>query len=848
VVPTLTRDEAAARAAVISVDAYRLDLDLSRGDRTFSSHTTIEFRCARPGGSTFADLRPRSLRSATLNGEPLDPATLADGRLPLPDLAGHNTLVVEAEMDFTNTGQGMHRFVDPADGLAYVYAAMFLDEAATVFACFDQPDLKAPYDVRVTADPAWTVAGNGVPEQVSPGVWQLATTPPLATYFVTVVAGPYHRITGDADGVPLALYARASLAGPLAAQADEILGVTRACLRRYHELFGVRYPFGEYAQAFVPEFTMGAMENPGCVTFRDEYIFTSAVTDAEREDRAIVIAHEMAHMWFGDLVTMRWWDDLWLNESFAEYLGHRVTVEATEFRDAWTTFSVGRKAWGYAADQRPSTHPVSADVADTAQALLNFDGISYAKGAAVLRQLVAVLGDDAFLAGLRAHFAAHAYGNATLADLLDALSESSGRDLSSWAKPWLRTAGVSTLRPQVTIGADGRYTSVAIVQTAPQALRPHRLAVATYAGEPGPVVRTATVDVELDAVAVTDVPELAGRPAGDLLLVNDGDLTFAKVRLDPRSLERLPDRLPRIRDSLTRALLWGAAWDATRDAELPADAFVDLVVAGLPAETDVAMAADVLGYATDYAIARYLPSDRRTTGWAALGAACRSMLAAAPPGSGHQLTAARGLIRCAGPDDIDMLRGWLDTSRPAGPGGLAIDADLRWLVVTRLAVLGAVDDADIDAEYVRDHTATGAEHAACARAARPDPTAKALAWDALVHDDTSSNRILFANASGFWQPDQDAVTAPYVDRYIIDMPVLAARRPSQVTERIASAAFPAYAVDTRTLARLTAMRDDGSMVPALRRSLVDETDELDRSVRARALVAADGAADRGSRR
>src|ERR1022692_925417 len=535
--PSLTRDEAARRAAAIHVTAYELDFDLTIGDQIFRSVSRIRFAVTAEAAATFIDIRPDRLVRVTLDGQELEPARVDDGRMALAGLPpGPHELVVVADMAYTNTSQGLHRFTDPADGETYVYSALFLDQASRAYACFDQPDLKAPFTVTMSVDPRWVAVSNGAGTQVSPGRWEFAATEPLATYFTVVAAGPYHRVESVHDGIPLAVYGRASLAAHLDAQAPEMLAITAACFDRYHELFGVRYPFGKYDQAFVPEFSAGAMENPGCVTFRDEFIFTSAVTDAEREHRAVVIAHEMAHMWFGDLVTMRWWDDLWLNESFANYLGYRVTAEATEFTGAWTEFAVGEKAWGYAADQRSSSHPVAPEtVATAADALLNFDGISYAKGASVLRQLVAWLGDDAFLAGLRAHIRAHAFGNATLANLLAALGAASGRDLADWAWVWLRTAGVSTLRPEVRLDSQGRYESVTIGQTVPATaacgepvLRPHRITVATgiaggVAGDGGALRLRDVIDVSVEG-ARTAVDALAGLPEADLLLGNDGDL------------------------------------------------------------------------------------------------------------------------------------------------------------------------------------------------------------------------------------------------------------------------------------------------------------------------------------
>src|SRR5690349_10411340 len=536
--PSLTRAEATARAATVTVTGYTIDLDVTAEGDTFRSRTVLRFT-AEPGATSFVELEPAELLSATLNGAPVAAAALAGERLTLADLAGRNELVVEALMRYSNTGEGLHRFTDPADGRTYLYAPMFLDGARRIFPCFDQPDLKAPVTLAVTAPDGWLVAANGEAAGAAEGGrFQFAATKPLSTYFVSLIAGPYHARTDEHDGIPLALYCRQALAEHLDEQAAEIFTITKQCLDRYHQIFEVRYPFGHYQQAFVPEFNFGAMENPGLVVFRDEFIYRSAVTDSEREQRAMVIAHEMAHQWFGDLVTMAWWDDLWLNESFAEYLGTRITAEATAFTETWTTFAMHRKAWGMRADQRPSTHPVApSDVDDTALALLNFDGISYAKGAAVLRQLVAWVGDEAFLSGLNEHFAAHAYGNATLADLLAAVSKASGRDLTGWADVWLRRAQVNTLRAEVERDADGRYAAVTLVQTAPDdypTLRPHRIGIGLYdQGADGVVLRRRLVEVDIDPAVDggrTPLPELTGEPAADLLLINDGDLTYAKIR------------------------------------------------------------------------------------------------------------------------------------------------------------------------------------------------------------------------------------------------------------------------------------------------------------------------------
>jgi aminopeptidase N len=833
--PSLTRAEAAARAALLTVESYALDLDLTGGDATFASTTTIHFG-AKPGGSTFVEVKPVRLISARLNGVALDVTTLDDGRLPLDALEAVNELVVEAEMGYSNTGEGLHRFVDPADGNVYLYATSFLDEGQRMFACFDQPDLKAPVVLTVTAPPDWLVSGNGSPvTAAADGRWVLGETPPLATYFVSVLAGPYHVVRAEHDGVPLAVYCRASLAKDLDADADEILTVTRQCLDRFHELCGFRYPFGAYEQAFVPEFNAGAMENPGLVTIRDDYVFTSAVTDSERELRATTIAHEMAHMWFGDLVTMAWWDDLWLNESFAEYLGTRVTAEVTRFDQAWTTFAMRRKAWGYEADQRPSTHPVApTDVADTALALLNFDGISYAKGAAVLRQLVAWVGDEAFLAGLRAHFTAHAFGNATLADLLATLSAAGGRDLSGWAETWLRHAGTNTLRSVVEKDADGRYAAVTVLQEAPAAfptLRPHRIGIGLYDRTEAGVVLRRRIEVDLDPAVDdgrTPVNELTGEPAADLLLLNDGDLTYAKVRLDDDSAAAVPLMLPLLADPLARAVVWAATIDAVRDGERPVAELVALVLTALPVESEIIVVEDVLVMARRL-VDRHLGPDTRPAALELLAQACDRLMATAAPGDSRQLAAARGLIRAS--VDTARLRGWLDGV--GVPQGLVVDLDLRWRVLYRLVVLGAADAGDIDATALSDRSSAGEQWAARCRAAVPDPAAKERAWHAVTVDLTVSNRIAEANAEGFWHPEQLALTEPYVRRYFAEMPGAAARRSSWLAERLAEDAYPAIAVSaqTRQLAADLLARPDLSAV--VRRVVLDQDDDMARALSAR---------------
>ncbi len=831
VMPSLTRTEAIDRATTVDVQEYQVDLDLRATGDTFHARTVLRFT-ARPGASTFVEFEPVEVESMTLNGVDLAPDAHSAGRLALTGLAASNELVVAAVMRYSNNGEGLHKYVDPGDGNVYLYQHMFINNAGRIMPSFDQPDLKASFLVAVSAPDDWLVAANGQLAKRAEGRWEFTATKPISTYQASLIAGPYYAITDEHDGIPLALYARAALAEHLEAQAAEIFTITKQCLDRYHEIFDLRYPFGHYQQAFAPEFNFGAMEYPGLVVFRDEFIYRSAVTDSDRESRANVIAHEMAHMWFGNLVTMAWWDDLWLNESFAEYMGTRVAAEATSFTETWTTFAMQRKAWGLRADQRPSTHPVApTEVGDTDQALLNFDGISYAKGAAVLKQLVAWVGDKPFQAGINAHFATHAYGNATLADLLDALSAASERDLSAWAQLWLRHAQVNTLRTEITTDGD-TYSEVVVEQSAPQlhpTLRPHRVGIGLYDRmADGTVVRRMRIEADLAATERTVVGELTGVRKASLLLLNDGDLSYAKIRLDDESNAAVPTILPLLDDSLARAVLWAAVLDAVVDGERGVAELVTLVLAALPVETEVVIVEDVLR-ATRSLVDRYSTPETRPDAMALLASAADRLLAVAEPGGSRQLAAARGLIGAT--IDTDRLTAWL---RGAGvPAGLAVDADLRWLIVYRLVVLGAAGQAEIEVEFAKDRSATGQQWVARCRAAIADPAAKATAWAAIVGDDTLSNRLVELTAHGFWHTEQLELVADYIPRYFAEMPTMMRVRTGMSAEKTATAAYPQVAVDpqTRQLAAELLARDD--LDPILRRVVLDADDDLRRALGAR---------------
>lgn len=821
----LTRDEAQARAEFLDVHRYTVDLDLTTGDETFGSRTAVRFT-ARTDGDTFVELKPAELRSVTLDGQPLDTDTLDGDRLPLKNLtAGEHELNLDAVMRYSRTGEGMHRFTDPTDGETYVYTQMFLDDVQRVFAAFDQPDLKSVFDLTVTAPEGWQVLANGVTEDLGGGRWRAATTPLISTYLVAVAAGPWHSVRTEHRGLPFGIHCRRSLAPHLDTDADEILDITRALYDRYHEKFAEPYPFDSYDQAFVPEFNAGAMENPGLVTFRDEFVFRSAVTDTERQTRAMVIAHEMAHMWFGDLVTLKWWDDIWLNESFAEYMGYQTTLEATRFTQPWVEFGVTRKSWGYDADQRPSTHPVAPEsVDDTAAALLNFDGISYAKGASALRQLVAWLGEKDFLAGINVHFERHRFGNATLADFIDSLASATERDVPAWADAWLRTTGVDKLTPRLTT-TDGART----LTVDHEGDRPHRVTAGLYDHD-----LTEERRLVLRERVGLDVPQTAPQPLGKrpaLILLNDGDLTYAKVRFDSESFETLRTSLSGLPDALTRAVVWNALRDAVRDGELPPTAYLETARAHLPLETDLALVQGVLAFAGTHVADRYLTPEERPAALATLRSLCRDLLRRTEDGDnpGLRLVAVRHFIDVAA--QPDTIAAWFADGTV--PGGPELDPELRWRVLGRLAVLGATDEAAIAAELERDPSAGGQEGAARCRAALPDPEAKRRAWEAMFATDDLSNYLFKATAQGFWQPEQADLVGAYVPRYYDEAVAVSARRGPAIANAAGAWAFPHHAVDAENLALGEACLRDADPVPALRRRLADELDDLARALRVR---------------
>jgi aminopeptidase N len=849
--PNLTRDQAAERAALITVDSYRIALDLTDGnggpgERTFRSITTVRFD-ALAGADTVIDIAADTVRSATLNDRGLDVSGYDESTgIALTGLAEHNVVVVDADCRYSNTGEGLHRFVDPVDNEVYLYTQFETADAKRMFACFDQPDLKATFDVSVTAPQHWQVVSNGATVSADDGAHTFATTPRMSTYLVALIAGPYARWDDsyrDEHGeIALGIFCRATLAEFM--DAERLFTQTKQGFGFYHQHFGVPYAFGKYDQLFVPEFNAGAMENAGAVTFLEDYVFRSKVTRASYERRAETVLHEMAHMWFGDLVTMRWWDDLWLNESFATFASVLCQAEATEYTQAWTTFANTEKSWAYRQDQLPSTHPVAADIPDLAAVEVNFDGITYAKGASVLKQLVAYVGQEQFLSGLRDYFRAHAFDNASFEDLLTALEKASGRDLSDWGRQWLKTTGLNTLRADFDVDADGRFTRFTVTQSgaAPGAgeTRVHRLAVGVYDDDgAGHLVRAHREELDVSG-ASTEVPALAGVSRGKLILVNDDDLTYCSLRLDPDSLQTALDRIADIAEPLPRTLVWSAAWEMTRDAELRARDFVALVSGGIHAETEVGVAQRLLLQAQT-ALGSYADPDwARSEGRPAFADRLLELARGAQAGSDHQLAFVNALCSSVlSTRHVVVLADLLDHD-PAdlGMAGLSIDTDLRWRIVTALAGAGEIDGDGpetpfIDAEVQRDPTAAGQRHGAQASAARPQLAVKEKAWAQVTEDDTLPNVVGRSIIAGFAAPGQAELLKPFGARYFAAIPGIWTRRSSEVAQTVVVGLYPTWDISDDGVAAADEFLANPELPPALRRLVLEGRAGIERSLKAR---------------
>ncbi|MEN3612218.1 aminopeptidase N [Plantactinospora sp. ZYX-F-223] len=844
----LTQVEATERGRLLDVTGYDIRLDLSSAGqgadgRTFRSTTEVRFRCAEPGAATFIEVAADSVRAATLNGAPVDlSGWSAEDGLTLTGLAAENTLVVDADFLYSSSGQGLHRSVDPVDGETYLYSQFETADAQRVFACFDQPDLKSVFTWHATVPAHWRVISNmplraEEPAGAETKTVHFAESVRMSTYITALCAGPYHEVRYTHDGVDLGYFCRTSMA-PYLDSADLNL-ITTQGFDFFHQQFGVRYPLPKYDQVWVPDFNAGAMENFGCVTHAEaHYLFRSQETDFEYEQRANTILHELAHMWFGDLVTMRWWNDLWLNESFAEWASHWANTNATRFADAWTTFLSIRKNWGYRQDQLSSTHPVYCEMPDLEAVEVNFDGITYAKGASVLKQLVAYVGEAPFLEGLRSYFGKYAWSNATFDDLLSELEAASGRELRKFAAEWLETSQVNTLRPEVSIGPDGTYESVVVRQEAPSehpTLRTHRIGVGLYDLRDNRLVRRDRIEVDV-AGERTELSPLTGVAAPDVLLLNDDDLTYAKLRLDERSMATVVRHIAGFESSLARGLCWAAAWDMVRDAELSARDYVALALAGLPAETDInlvtATLRQVSATLTSYAAPEWAP-----TGWAHFAGTAATALRAAEPGSGLQLAWARTYASAARSDEeLAVLRGWLDGAEV--PDGLTIDTELRWTVLRALVAGGVAGRAEIDSELATDRTSSGEREAALAHALLPTAENKETVWRTLTGDEALPNWRHRALLQGFQHPAQVELTAPYAERFFQVVAQIWKKRDSEPAQEFVMLAYPAYQITEETI-RLTDawLAEPGHPAP-LRRLVAEGRDGVVRALKARAKDAA----------
>ena len=836
----LTRDEAATRSTLVKTHSYRIDLDLTTSAETFIAKTTVKFSGLKPGQSTFIDAVGKRVVTATLNGVAFEVKDYDGESIHLPALTAENELFLEIEANYSNTGEGLHRFVDPADNEVYLYTQFETGDARQMYACFDQPDQKATFTISAITPKHWEVISNyDIDSLTDVGsdskLTQFKESQIISTYVTAIVAGPYQYVKDEYVGektIPLGIYARKSFFKYV--DSENIFKVTKQGFAYFEKTFGLAYPFGKYDQLAVAEYNWGAMENVGCVTFHEDVlIFRSKVTESKHLGRASTILHEMAHMWFGDLVTMKWWEDLWLNESFAEWASYMATSEATQYTTAWTEFNALRKNWAYRQDQLSTTHPIATEMKDLEDVKTNFDGISYAKGASVLQQLVEHVGRENFIKGLRIYFTKHAFKNTTLNDLMVELEATSGRDLKPWAATWLQTAGVNTLRPEIQIES-GTYKKLVIKQEAPtmpvgsKELRPHRLRIALFDIAGDSLVKRKSVALDI-AGAITEVAELKGEKEADLVLINDGDLSYAKLRFDDRSIATLKSHLGGLKEPLARALIWASLWDSVRDGELSASDYIAIALNALGTESDISIVS-ATNTNIETAIWFYASPGHRAALRATVSDSLNKFLKAAPAGSDHQLSFARAFAESAatdaqGKEILEILNGSIK--------GLTVDAEIRWHLVICAVKRGLLGSADIDAEVAKDNTAHGKQYGALAHAAIPTAAAKQKAFTA-VTSEKLSNTIHAYTCRGFNVAMQSELLISYVDQYFAILIDLWTTAGFEIAETTATMLFPSFIVTDETLAKAQKWIDvTGKDAPnALRRVIIEGRDALARSLRA----------------
>jgi aminopeptidase N len=835
----ISQIEAQERAKYLTIHSYEVTLTIIPGQETFYSKSLVHFACNQPGIDTFIDAPARRVISATLNGVAFDVSNFDGESIFLTNLAADNELIIELDSIFSKNGEGLQYSVDPADNEVYLYSQCAPALTRHMYACFDQPDLKATFTLTATVPNHWEAISNSpVESKIASGndytTWKFLSTARISTYITAFIAGPYYHVHDEYIGdkkIPLGIYCRQSLAQHL--DHENIFTVTKQGFKYFERVFGLAYPFEKYDQIAVIDYNWGAMENAGAVTFKEDlFVYRSRVTERLYKYRANTILHEMSHMWFGNMVTMQWWNDVWLNESFAEWASYTATPECTEYKDIWTEFNTRRKTWALRQDQMSSTHPIAQDVKDIDTANNNFDGITYAKGASVLMQFVAYVGRENFMRGLQKYFAKHAYKNTTLSDLLVEMEATSGRDLTAWSATWLETAGVNTLRPALKV-VDGVYTAVGIIQEAPTMpvgsteLRPHRMAIGLYDLRHGVILRRKSV--ELDVIgALTQVPELIGEKVADLVLLNDGDMTYAKIRFDDGSLETLKNHLGKIGDSLSRALCTSAVWDMLRDAEISATDFVDIALAGLPGETDITVVSQICEQLAT-AVDQYAHPTLRDALRTRVASALETLMDSAEATSDHQLQFVRSFATLANAAEQNqrisqVLKGALK--------GLTLDADLRWHLLCSLAERGLATRSQLDEELKKDPSTLGELSHLHAVAALPTAGDKAKAWAEIASEGTSNaNRV--ALIDGFNRPLHRELIESYVDNYFELLVVISQRKSLEATTRFAQHAFPLYITAESTLEKTNHWLDVTAKeaTPGLRRLVAEGRDALARALK-----------------
>jgi aminopeptidase N len=835
----IKQSEAEERSAIVKVSSYAIDLDLTTGAENFRVKTTVKFAGLKPGATTYIDCVGARVMSAKLNGVDFDPRF--DGEtIYLPEIAAENILEIEHDGVYSNSGEGLHRFVDPADDEVYLYTQFETGDARRMYACFDQPDQKATFTISTITPSHWEVISNYAIESTkelgnSKKFIQFSTSQVISTYVTAIVAGAYTSVHDEYKGektIPLGIYARKSFFQYV--DAANIFEVTKQGFAYFEKTFGLAYPFGKYDQIAVAEYNWGAMENVGCVTFHEDVlIFRSKVTERNYVSRATTIHHEMAHMWFGDLVTMQWWNDLWLNESFAEWASYQSVSESTKYTEAWTEFNSLRKNWAYRVDQLTTTHPIATEMEDLDAVRTNFDGISYAKGASVLQQLVAHVGRDNFITGLRLYFAKHAFGNTTLKDLIDQLEAASGRDLTPWVATWLRTAGVNTLRPVISLDGEN-YKTLSIAQAPPtmpvgsKELRPHRLHIGLFDIQGKKLVRRTSVELDIDG-ALTEVSAFAGQKSADLVLINDKDQTYAKLRFDERSLATMKSHLGSLDDSLARGLIWASLWDSCRDGELSASDYISIALSALKSESDISIVSATLGQ-IDTALWAYAHPSHRQALRMQVAAAIEEALDSAQAGSDHQLQFAKGFANTAiTPSQLERIAAILGGSI----AGLTIDAELRWYLFICGVKRGVFGPAEIEKELALDKTAHGKQYGAMAYAQIPSKAAKAAAFTSITTEDLS-NTIHSYTCRGFNEPLHTEILSEFVDDYFDVLLKVWETKGYEIAETTATLLFPSWVISDATVKKAQHWLDvtgkDASH--ALRRTVLESRDAMVRALKA----------------